>query len=68
MSSSEENRVLDALNFVSTISYSIANNENNKPKERIDAALVFLKSEAWLATSKQQPLALEDLQKAIELK
>ena len=66
--SNEENRVIDALNFVSTVAYSIANDTNNKPKDRIEASLVFLKSEAWLATSKQQPLALEDLQKAIELK
>jgi len=65
-----QERVLEALNFVSTIAYSIANDIDKPGKVRLDASLIFLKSEAWIAKSEQEPLVgpqLESLQKALEL-
>lgn len=62
-----EQRIKDALDFVSTNAYDIARDPDKNGKIRLDASLVFLKAEAWLAKSEQGPLALDSLQKALEL-
>jgi len=67
-SKGENDRVLEALNFVSTISYSIANNEENKPRERLEGSLIFLRSEIYinqLKNNNDSPKVMEFIRKEL---
>jgi hypothetical protein len=50
---SPEDRVKQALEAVSTINYNIANDPNEKARDRTEASLVFLKCEMWISHGEQ---------------
>lgn len=62
-----EDRIKKALEFVSTNAYDIARDLDKPGKVRLEASMVFLKAECWIAKSEDLPLILQDLNKAIEL-
>jgi uncharacterized Rmd1/YagE family protein len=48
-----QDRIKQALQIVSTINHNIANDPNEKARDRTEASLVFLKCETWICQGEE---------------